>query len=179
MNEPLPRFRYHPNPLATGSITASDAACVCCGRTRGYVYTASTYSRHYNRDDSLCPWCIASGEAALRFDLTFSDDIPLLHAGVPETVIAEVCARTPGYASWQQECWLSCCGDACAFDGDARPKDIAALGAEGLARHFPDYPWPAATWQRLVANYQPGGNPAIYHFICLHCGVSHYGLDFT
>ncbi|WP_412524086.1 CbrC family protein [Burkholderia sp. S-53] len=33
----LPAFRYHPDPLATGSVIRSDARCVCCGDARGYV----------------------------------------------------------------------------------------------------------------------------------------------
>ncbi|WP_175969004.1 CbrC family protein [Burkholderia sp. BCC0322] len=27
----LPAFRYHPDPLATGSVICSDARCACCG----------------------------------------------------------------------------------------------------------------------------------------------------
>jgi hypothetical protein len=38
MTEPLPSFRYHPDPVATGSIEPSDAVCRCCGRARGYIY---------------------------------------------------------------------------------------------------------------------------------------------
>ncbi|WP_274521918.1 CbrC family protein [Burkholderia pyrrocinia] len=37
----LPAFRYHPDPLATGSVIRSDARCVCCGDARGYVYAGS------------------------------------------------------------------------------------------------------------------------------------------
>ncbi|MCU9953286.1 CbrC family protein [Burkholderia pyrrocinia] len=32
----LPAFRYHPDPLATGSVIRSDARCMCCGDARGY-----------------------------------------------------------------------------------------------------------------------------------------------
>ncbi|MCF3998784.1 CbrC family protein, partial [Pseudomonas aeruginosa] len=46
MNLPLPHFRYHPEPLASGSIETSAATCQCCGKARGYVYTGSPYSRH-------------------------------------------------------------------------------------------------------------------------------------
>ncbi|WP_343300093.1 CbrC family protein [Burkholderia sp. MS455] len=32
----LPAFRYHPDPLATGSVIRSDARGVCCGDACGY-----------------------------------------------------------------------------------------------------------------------------------------------
>ena len=38
----LPRFRYHPNPMETGSVIASDARCVVCGEARGFVYADGT-----------------------------------------------------------------------------------------------------------------------------------------
>ncbi|EGC99676.1 hypothetical protein B1M_35401 [Burkholderia sp. TJI49] len=34
----LPGFRYHPDPLSTGSVMRSHARCVCCGDARGHVY---------------------------------------------------------------------------------------------------------------------------------------------
>jgi uncharacterized protein CbrC (UPF0167 family) len=57
----------------------------------------------------------------------FSDDHPLAQAGVPDEVIEEVARRTPGYNSWQQEVWLSCCDDACQFHGDAARSELQAL----------------------------------------------------
>ncbi|MGE7957109.1 CbrC family protein [Pseudomonas sp. NPDC089530] len=179
MSSNLPFFRYHPDPLATRSIEASTTSCVCCGQARGYIYTASTYTRQDLPDDSLCPWCIADGSAAKRYELSFSDDYPLLHHGIDEAIIAEVCERTPGYASWQQERWLSCCDDACAFHGDASRDEIEKVGADGLAERFADFGWSRGNWQNLIDGYEPGGNPAIYRFDCLHCKRTHYDLDFT
>ncbi|WP_264169817.1 CbrC family protein [Burkholderia cepacia] len=40
----LPAFRYHPDPLATGSVIRSDARCVCCGDARGYVYAGPVHA---------------------------------------------------------------------------------------------------------------------------------------
>ncbi|OBY90139.1 hypothetical protein A6723_023975 [Pseudomonas sp. AU11447] len=179
MSQTLPAFRYHPEPLSTGSVVASAETCLCCGQKRGYVYTASVYTRHDLPENCLCPWCIADGSAAERFEASFADDYPLLDAGVPDAVVREVCERTPGFASWQQEHWLNCCGDACAFHGDARREDIIALGAAELAGHFADFGWPEKTWLQVIEHYEPAGNPAIYHFRCLHCGKTHYGMDFT
>src|SRR5262245_24485003 len=105
----LPSFRYHPDPLGSGSIIASDHACLCCGRARGYVYRGPVYAETA-LDDRLCPWCIADGSAHRRFDAVFTDAEGIAD-GAPASAIKEVEQRTPGYAAWQSEQWPVCCGD--------------------------------------------------------------------
>lgn len=58
----LPAFRYHPDPLATGSVIRSDARCVCCGDARGYVYAGPVYAVD-EYENCLCPRCIADDSA--------------------------------------------------------------------------------------------------------------------
>ena len=37
--QPLPHFRYHPDPVATGMLVArTDFACPVCRRSRAYAY---------------------------------------------------------------------------------------------------------------------------------------------
>ena len=174
----LPTFRYHPDPVATGAVKPSEMICRCCDRARGYAYTASVYCRDLPRD-SLCPWCIADGSAAAKFDAFFSDGEPLAQENVPAEVIEEVTRRTPGYNSWQQEVWEACCDDACAFHGDASKEELRSLGGELLSRTLTQWKCREPDWQRLIQHYQPGGNPAVYKFVCLHCGTPKYALDFT
>jgi len=174
----LPTFRYHPNPVATGNFKESDKVCVCCGEARGYIYTGSVYARERLRD-SICPWCIADGSAARKFRALFSDSEPLVQSGVPEETIEEVTTRTPGYNSWQQEIWLSCCKDACEFHGDAPRQELLALQGEGLVKTLAEWHWNEKNWPQFVQYYKPGGNPAVYKFVCRHCGKTMYGVDFT
>jgi uncharacterized protein CbrC (UPF0167 family) len=42
--EELPSFRYHPDPIGTGSIAESGEACRCCHQARGYMYTGPVYA---------------------------------------------------------------------------------------------------------------------------------------
>lgn len=35
MSEPLPTFKYHPDPVKSGSIQESETECLCCERQRG------------------------------------------------------------------------------------------------------------------------------------------------
>src|SRR5260221_13258141 len=114
----LPEFKYHPNPLETGSIKESDNNCrCCCEQKRGFMYVGSVYAIE-DLDDCICPWCIADGSAADKFDASFADDLNLIKAGVSLEIIHEVTGRNPGYISWQAEYWEAHCEDACEFHGD-------------------------------------------------------------
>ena len=174
----LPNFKYHPNPLATGSVKPSDAKCRCCGKSTGYIYAASVYAKEELQEE-ICPWCIANGEAAEQFGALFSDDEPLLEEGISPEICAEVSERTPGFNSWQQEEWLSHCNDACEFHGDAPKHELEALsGSEKkvfLSRNY----LKEKDWENVLRHYQLGGNPAVYKFVCRHCKAVLYGMDFT
>jgi len=173
----LPTFTYHPDPIATGSIAISDAECVFCEQKRGYIYTSHTYCEE-DIEDALCPWCIADGSAARRFDATFSDPEPLLQAEVPEEVVEEVTRRTPGFTSWQQEEWLCCCDDACEFHGDPTRAHLATISGAPLEDLLERMDWSPEEWAEFLGVYEPGGSPAIYHFVCRHCKQPKYGIDY-
>ena len=57
----LPYFRYHPDPLATGSFRELGEAvrCPCCGERTSVVYRGPFYSVEEVHD--LCPGGIAGG----------------------------------------------------------------------------------------------------------------------
>ncbi|WP_406482278.1 CbrC family protein [Streptomyces sp. NBC_01615] len=111
MSAQLPFFRYHPDPVATGSVTASSEACVCCGRAQGWIYTAN-FSTEQDMTGRICPWCIADGSAAMRFDGEFIDACGL--DGISWETLNEVTRRTPGFHAWQDPRWLVHCADAAA-----------------------------------------------------------------
>jgi uncharacterized protein CbrC (UPF0167 family) len=174
--ERLPVFRYHPDPVGTGNIQASQNQCRCCQRNRGYVYTGPVYAQDELRE-ALCPWCIASGEAAEKFDAVFSDDQTLIKAGLPIDTVAEVTRRTPGFTGWQQEAWLVHCGDACAFHGDAPANEL--LTAEARSQLAAKADVPPERWAQFVEAYVPGGDPAVYLFRCIVCGARRFHMDFS
>jgi uncharacterized protein len=167
----LPSFRYHPDPLASGSIVVSEATCICCNQQRGYIYTGPTYCEE-DVEDALCPWCIADGSAARKFDASFVDpaDFP---DGIAPEVIAEIAHRTPGFSAWQSEKWLACCGDAAAFLEPAGHPDIRARypQLEGTLMmyivHELGISGGAAT--RMLASLDRDRGPTAYVFACRHC----------
>ena len=172
----LPLFRYHPDPLFTGSIIQSIAKCSACGQMRGYIYTSTVYSS-YDLEDEICPWCIADGSAARKFEATFCDDLPLIDAGIDAAIIQEVTTRTPGYDSWQQDAWLTHCNDACAFLGDASREEVLSIANERVVVAGGGWIDPEQM-KGIAQNYWPKGSPAFYKFKCLHCGKILYGVDF-
>lgn len=172
----LPVFKYHPDPLTTGSVIYSDTRCRCCGEQRGYIYTSSVYCiGEIVRE--ICPWCIADGSAAEKFGATFVDDYYLIKAGINASIIEEITRRTPGFDSWQAEMWLSHCQDACTFLGDATKQDVVSIadeqiqvtGGEGIDSEI---------MNNIAENYVPKSSPAFYKFMCLHCGKILYAIDY-
>lgn len=173
----LPYFKYHPNPLQTGAIIESQKVCQCCHQVKGYIYVASIYSEE--EVDDVCPWCIKDGSVAKKFEATFNDDHPLLEAGVSAEVVEEVCERTPGYCTWQQEVWQTHCNTACIFHGDAKKEDLEGLLGEDLDSFLKYQMIDKVFWQKILDNYNEGGDTAIYKFECSVCAKAVFALDFS
>ena len=175
----LPAFRYHPDPVGTGSVVGSDAICAVCDERRGLIYAGPVYAD----DDfggAICPWCIASGAAHGTLGATFVDS-EAFAVDTPDAVIAEICERTPGFAAWQAEEWPSCCADAAAFIG---PVGIAEIRAkhrerEGFVLQQIIYglgiSGGAAT--RMLESLRRDASPTAYLFKCLHCGEPQVHVD--
>ncbi len=111
MTPPLPHFPYHRDPVASGSVESSDATCDCCGQSRGVIYSGVTYCRE---QPTLCPWCIADGSAAGKYDATFFDaefvDDDGNRVDFPEKFDREVFGRTIGFATFNPIGWWVHCG---------------------------------------------------------------------
>jgi uncharacterized protein CbrC (UPF0167 family) len=175
----LPVFRYHPDPLSTGSVVASPAECRCCGQKRGYIYAASVYAEE-ELEDALCPWCIADGSAHAKFDATFVDT-EAFPEGVPETVIDEISQRTPGYNAWQSEHWPVCCDDGAAFLGPVGIDEIRAryrdLEGAVLSHIIYEMKISGGAATRLLASLRRDASPTAYLFRCGKCERVHIHID--
>lgn len=174
MSEQLPHFRYHPRAVSNGAIKPSDQQCDCCGQQRGWIYEGSFYTAE--GVDRVCAWCIADGSAAKKFDGEFSDTYPLEDDGIAPEIIDEVCRRTPGYVSWQQEVWLSHCNDACCFIGDATIADVKSASVETRDAWKSAFEMADDDWDRLVARYG-ASDDVLYKFSCRHCQMTLFGWD--
>ncbi len=175
----LPTFRYHPDPILSGSVIASDKKCRSCGQKRGYIYAGPVYAED-ELDESICPWCIADGSAAEKFDATFVDTEAFAD-GTPDSAIEEITQRTPGFAAWQTEHWPACCGDATQFLYPAGIAEIRARNYEleghimGHVVHEMKISGGAAT--RLVDSLNKDKGPTVYVFHCPRCLKHHFHID--
>lgn len=98
---------------------------------------------------------------------------------MPTQAADEIARRTPGFTGWQQEQWLSCCGDACEYYGDAPETEVRSLSAEDVMRIATETGYPADFVASFVRTYEVGGNPCLHKFVCRHCRAAHYAIDGT
>ncbi len=177
-DEPLPDLRYHPDPVATGAFEQIDRRCHVCERERGWIYVFGTYGATDLRD-RVCPWCIADGSAAARFDVVFTEvdeaDLPEAIRSSPtgaSELIDRIQHRTPGFSAWQRERWLFHCDDAAAFLGPVGwdelgdHPDAAADVRRRLTRDGTD----PADVDVLVGSLDVEGSATGYLFRCTRCG---------
>ena len=174
MSDPsTPAFRYHPDPIGTGSARVDDRPCEICGVFRGVIYDGPIYGR---QADALCLQCIATGDAANALAVQqrpaeFTDIGLEVPDDVPFAVREEVSQRTPGFRGWQQEHWLYHCGDAAAFVGRVGYDRLAEL-PDALAmvlRENEEFGWTAEQSRAYAESLTADGDSNAYLFRCLHC----------
>ncbi|HET6251091.1 MAG TPA: CbrC family protein [Tepidisphaeraceae bacterium] len=173
-SEPLPFFKYHPDPVATGTVKISESACICCGRQRGYIYTRPVYAIE-EYADQICPWCIADGSAHRKLDVTFVCEWDIGLRGtwddkVPEAVIEEISQRTPGFMGWEQDRWWTHCGDAAQFVAKVGHDELVAAGPEAIEAVRAGTGVNPGVWEELFEAATRDGSPRAYLFKCPKCG---------
>jgi uncharacterized protein CbrC (UPF0167 family) len=170
----LPRFKYHPDPIATGSLVTSRTRCACCGEVRGFIYTGPAYAVE-SYCGRICPWCIADGSAHEKLGVTFTCEWDIGRRGardpVPRAVVEEVAYRTPGFQGWEQSRWWTHCGDAAVFLGRAGREELEGFDAQGLAVIRESVGLPAGPdWDAFFDALTKTGSPRAYAFRCSKCG---------
>jgi uncharacterized protein CbrC (UPF0167 family) len=171
----MPRYRYHPDPVGSGSAVVSENTCELCGERTGFRYNGPIYGV---RLKEICLGCIADGTAADRLatphgPAEFTDVGWGVPDGVPAAVLQEISQRTPGYYAWQQEHWLYHCGDGAAYHGRVGweqiqhdPGALQALQLEASELGLDDSA--ASDW---IGRLSVDGDMTAYLFECLHCGL--------
>jgi hypothetical protein len=177
MSNDLPTFEYHPDPLSTGSVVARKITCVSCGEERAYAYVGPIYTIRTDVDERVCPWCVKSGRAAEALKASFVDARIFERDGLASEVVEEVSLRTPGFASWQGQTWVSHCRDAAAFLGDATVEDVHSITDGELSGFLRSCGLERDEWEELLPSYVPKGDPSVYKFQCRHCRQRVFAMD--
>jgi uncharacterized protein CbrC (UPF0167 family) len=173
-----PRFRYHPHACASNVFVARQDPCPSCRRSRGLGYVGPLYCIEPAK--GLCPWCIASGEAARSLNATF-----VVERG-PEPVtdprrLDELVHRTPGYFFADTESpWPAHCDDYCAVVGRVVWTDVESM-VEELAGDFARIrDRLGMSQEEIVEEMARGRESPLWAdlFRCLHCGTHRLIADF-
>ncbi|HJW29115.1 MAG TPA: CbrC family protein [Saprospiraceae bacterium] len=170
----LPQFKYNPEALAHGILKKEITTCPVCELTRDFVYEGPFFA--VEDVEGICPWCIADGSAAKKYEGVFIDE-----ASSEEIAdgykVEELTQRTPSYTGWQQEQWLSHCDDYCAFKGYVGWKEIASIKEEledDLDRIMDDFDLSEKELKENLVNHSGMQG---YLFQCLHCGQHRLHVD--
>nr|WP_236573977.1 CbrC family protein [Streptomyces sp. GS7] len=128
----------------------SDAACVCCGKKRGYVYAGPVYAAE-EPDGRLCPWCIAGGSAAGRYEAHFSGDV------VGDDVAREVLPRR-----WENQLSRLCRGVERTLDGAPASAlfEIGRGSLTSLEKYFPGKGFVTRSLSGIVKGINSAGDGA-------------------
>ena len=159
----LPTFRYHPDPLATGSFKEGEPkTCPSCGEDHTIYYALRPYCVEEIRH--LCPTCISTGRAAQKFEAEFIQDADWQGVMDKEKDQLLFC-QTPGYSS---------CQDYCAYMGTVGTRELEEMGiAEQVLEEYE-----ARDEFQDVAEYLvKDGDMCGYLFRCLHCEQYHLWVD--
>jgi uncharacterized protein CbrC (UPF0167 family) len=161
-------------------VVESDVVCLACDQRRGYIYTGPVFAVD-ELDEALCPWCIADGNAAEKFDAEFTDVGVGLPSDVPRDVMQEIARRTPGFSGWQQEHWLYHCSDGAVFLGRAGRIELEPHpeAIEVLRHEHDEYGWSPEQVDDYLASLNKDDQPTAYLFRCRHCGQHLAYSDFT
>lgn len=122
----LPYFPYHRDPVASKSVRESDEPCECCGKARGIMYNGSIYSK--KEPDNICPWCIADGSAARKYNGDFFDaafvDEDFNNVEVAQKYYTEIFGKTIGFATYNPIGWWVHCDQPAEYVTRNEPYDM-------------------------------------------------------
>jgi uncharacterized protein len=122
----LPNFLYHRDPVASGSIKFCNTACECCGLSRGAIYDGVIYTT--SEVESICPWCIATGAAAEKYDANFIDydfvDDNYIHLDMSSNYHKIIGGLTIGFSVFNPVSWWVHCDEPAEYITRAEPYDL-------------------------------------------------------
>jgi uncharacterized protein CbrC (UPF0167 family) len=162
----LPFFRFHPDPLRSEVIERSSRVCPVCQKITGFSYIGPFYSVENVKD--ICPWCIANGNAAQKYDGEFQDP-ESIESPVSDNSLDEILHRTPNYFAWQQQQWLVHCGEPCAFIANVGWAELELMSeelTEDIHRITSDF---GLSVEELKSLLSSNGSLTGYLFKCIHC----------
>ncbi|ECG1721001.1 hypothetical protein D8Z03_25380 [Salmonella enterica] len=169
-------FNYMKDSYLPTVFKEESFKCDCCNELRNLKYVGPMY---YAGDDApaLCLECIRSGEAVKKGLVSSFNDIE--PEGITEVVSEEICFRTPGIFTWQDQSWATHCHDACDYFGDATVQDVKNADEKAISLWMQRYGMDRSDWDWSLGQYTPDGDQGVYKFVCRHCSAVVFNWDFS
>ena len=171
------------------------ARCSVCNQRTGYIDTGGFHGRFRSGEplQPFCPWCIANGKAAEKYDGYFNyfsflaleeSELPAHIKKIPEDQLDELVFRTPRYSSLQGTEWFIHCHSPCIFLGKTKwvairnnPDIFNDINNDGVwfngrkSEEELDAGW----LEYWLTNEERVG----YLFKCFHCGKYLLNVEYT
>lgn len=174
----FPKFKYHQNPIKSLSFIKSDMECNCCNKKTGYIYNLSIYSSLDVEDVVICPWCLANGDAAKKYQATFNDTYSV-ESKIPNSENDEILHRTPSYPTWQDFDWMIHCGHPAIFIGDADKSTIKKMSSVTLSLFLKENELDNDEIDEILDRYIEVESPMIYEHKCSKCNETLYSMEYS
>lgn len=169
----LPVFAYMPNAYEDGTVKRETARCGCCEREVDQVVEEGIFWK--NDMLPLCPWCVASGAASVKYNCFFNDETH--HDGIPDEVMGIIFCRTPSIKGWQEVPWPGCCSDAMLYLEAVKTKAALEKYRSPEFQTALDQYRPFRDFDQLGPTLDQRQGGLIAHvFQCRHC--KKYALNF-
>lgn len=163
----IPNFKYNTDPIGNGIFTqGEEKVCDCC-KTKTNIWYGGPFSS-VSDIECICPNCIASGEAASKFNGHFIDTACVKLVS-DSSKLDELIHRTPSYFGLQQAHWLSHCDDYCTFVGYVGWKELVKMGIHKQIEKNYDQEFNHCSLEFVKKCMCNGGCVQGYLFQCLHC----------
>ncbi len=183
--EGYPVFKYFVNPLRTKSVIKSNVLCECCGKSKEYSYVAGMESEDIEIDvKNLCLDCIASGDAAKKFNGVFTPYSSIANRTADKNITEEIMYRTPSFATWQEKEWLSHCKTPCTYIGQVYIGDLLKIGIYKQVRtelsktfYYQNMPMTVAEIDDMLINMVEDSSLEGHLFKCTQCGRYKLHID--
>ena len=166
----FPLFKYHPDPIASGSVAESETKCLCCERKTGFIYKGPVHAED-TLENKICPWCIADGSAAEKFEAVFTDEEGIGADELGVETQEKLARRTPGFDGRKRGRWLACCNDAAAYLGAMGREELESLGPLVVEAVRMELGLQGAEWVNFFGSLHKDHGPTAYVFQCLHCSA--------
>lgn len=162
----LPSFELFPDPVGDGVFERSAEKCSLCKTSRGWIYTGPLFGEEDGDGVDVCPWCIADGTANRAGWFFVGDTLGDQPVSDADEALLQ---RTPGFTTWQDPMWLTCCGKACVFLGRAGEEELRGKWAESVDSIFEDFEYEDDERDEMLSEFSRDGSPVGYVFQCRVC----------